>query len=802
MRVPLSWIKEYLNTPLPPIKIAKILTMLGLEVEAIETIGQNFTNVVVGKVLATEKHPNADKLCVASVTDGAETYQVVCGAPNCREGIKTAFARVGAVLPEEEERTFKVKKAKIRGVESNGMLCSGKELKVSDDADGIIEFDARIEEGADVATLYSDTIFEIGLTPNLNHCANVIGIARELHAVTETPLKMMKVAVHEAEAPPVEAQVKVTVKDVEDCPRYACRLVRHVKIAPSPQWMQNRLLACGVRPINNVVDVTNYVLMELGHPLHAFDFDKVNGHHIIVRRAADKELFVTLDGKERVLHKDDLLICDEKGAIALAGVMGGQNSEVSDSTVNVLIESAYFLPTTIRKTSKRLGIMSEASRRFERGADPNMVLFALDRAAMLLAEIARGEVAPGVIDAKECDFPMKVISCRPSRINKVLGLQLGISEIESIFRRLGFHYKFDGQDGFTVTIPTFRVDVNIEEDLIEEVARIYGYDNIPIIEPDYHGSTRPHAPVFLFERIIRQRLLSEGLQEFLTCDLIGPTALQVINGDAPRNPLTIEVLNPTSIEQSCLRTTLLPGLLQVVKVNFDRQNADIHGFELGRVHFKDGDRFREEAVAGIVMSGKNIPHHWDQKPRELDFFDLKGKVETLLKELAVHNVEFRNTHKPVFHTGRQASIFVGSLEIGSLGEIHPAIIRRLDIPQRIFFAEIDLKDLFSVGHDEHKMKPLCNFPGSERDWTLTMKDKTPVEHICSLIRSVDSPLLEEFYVLDLYRSPKLGEGVKNVTFRFIYRDTAKTIAQEAVDQEHARITDKVRSLLINLDNEN
>ncbi len=799
MRVPLSWIKEYLNTPLPPIQIAKILTMAGLEVDAIESVGQDFTNIVVGKVLTTEPHPNADKLCVASVTDGQETFQVVCGAPNCRPGIKTAFAKIGASIPEEDGKTFKIKKSKIRGVESSGMLCSGKELKLSDEDDGILEFDADTPEGADVATLFSDTIFEIGLTPNLNHCANVMGIARELHAVTETPLHHPQVAVKEAEAPSIDSQVKVTVKAEKECPRYACRLIKNVTIAPSPQWMQNRLLACGIRPINNIVDITNYVLMELGHPLHAFDFDTLKGQQIVVRHANDQEVFVTLDGKERVLYSDDLVICDEQKPVAIAGVMGGQNAEVSNQTVNVLIESAYFLPSAIRKTSKRLAMLTEASRRFERGTDPNMVLYALDRAAMLMEQIAGGAVAPGVVDLKQCDFPMKIILCRATRINSLLGMQLGIGEMESIFRRLGFHYKWDSKDTFTVTVPTFRVDVNIEVDLIEEIARIYGYDKIPLASPSYHSSTRPHAPVFLFERAVRQRLLSEGLQELLTCDLVGPSALQVINGDGPLDSLTVEVMNPTSIEQSCLRTSMLPGLLQVVKVNYDRQNTDIHGFEVGRVHFRDGEKFREEAVAGIVLSGKNVPHHWDEKPRALDFFDIKGIIENLLGEFAVSNVVYKNTQKSVFHTGRQASIFVGDLEIGSMGEIHPAIIRRLDIPQRVFFAEVDLKDLFSVGRDEHKMKPLCNFPGSERDWTLTMKEKTPVESVSSVIRNVDSTLLEDFHVLDIYRSAKLGQGIKNVTFRFVYRDKTKTIAQEAVDQEHARITDKVRSLLINLE---
>lgn len=796
MKAPLSWLKDHIDIELPPIEIAKILTMAGLEVDAIEQIELGFTHIVVGQVTATEPHPNADKLRIATVFDGTETHQVVCGAPNCRPGILSAFAKIGATLPDEEEgKTFKVKKSKIRGVESSGMLCSEKELKISDDHIGIIEFGPDMAVGTDLASYYSDAIFEVSLTPNLGHCANIIGIARELHAATELGLHPVRIHIQEEPHTSIQKETQVEVRDSELCPRYTCRLIKDVTIAPSPQWMQNRLLACGVRPINNVVDITNYVLLEMGYPLHAFDFDRLEGHQIIVRKASEKEPFTTLDGKEQVLSDEDLLICDAVKPVALAGIMGGENSEVSSTTKNILLESAYFNPTVIRRSSKRLGLMTEASKRFERGCDPNLAPIALDRAAMLMHELAGGKIVQGMIDKKEASFPAKQIDCRAERINTILGTKLAIGEIENIFQRLGFEFRWNGQDTFTVVVPTYRTDIDAEIDLIEEVARIYGYDNLNIVLPPFHSSQLPHSPVFLFERKIRSRMLSEGLQEFLTCDLVGPSILEVIDASVTDHEALVKVLNPTSIEQSCLRTSLLPGLLQVVKHNIDHQNQDISGFEIGRVHFKEGKTFREETALGIILTGKVHPNHWEDKPADTDFYDLKGIVDNMLQELGITKVTYKPNHFSFFHDGRQASILSNHLELGSIGEIHPAVLRKLGITQRIYFAEFNLSELHKLKSDARQMQPIAIYPCSERDWTFTIKENKAISVIFSHIHAIDSRLLEECQLLDIYRSPKIGEGLKNVTLRFIYRDTKKTIAQETVDQEHARITDRVRSLM-------
>lgn len=786
MRIPLSWLKEFIHLDASPSELAQVLTMVGIEVDRYETISHPWKGIVVGHVLEAERHPNADKLTVASVSNGKEIYQVVCGAPNCRAGLKTAFAQEGAILTETDGKEFKIKKTKIRGVESCGMLCSGQELQLSEEHDGIVELPSHLQAGTPLEEIYTDVIFEISLTPNLGHCASVMGIARELAAIKGLSVQEPKIFLKE-EASRIENSVQVIVTHPEACPRYTCRLIKGVQVGPSPDWLKSRLEKCGLRSINNVVDVTNYVLMEMGHPLHAFDFDKLQGHTIHVKKAQEGELFKTLDDKERILNQQDLLICDAERPVAIAGVMGGLNSEVSHHTHNILLESAYFDPVSVRKTSKHLGLQTDSSKRFERGTDPNCLTRVLDRAAMLIQELAGGAIQLGIIDIKAKDFPEKIIHCRLSKINQILGLALSRGEVEDIFQRLHFRYHWNGQDTFIVHIPTYRTDVQAEIDLVEEVARLYGYDNIPRKGGRYLSSHLPHAPIYLFENAMRTRLVSEGLQEFLTCDLIGPSLLNIIQDPSLSSDSSIAVLNPTSIEQSILRTSLLPGLLQVVKYNVDHQNHHMAGFEIGRIHFKDAEQFKEQSVVAIILSGKSRPHHWGEKPSEYDFYDLKGIVENILHELGITNLIFKNLNIETFHSGRQASVFVDSLEIGSMGEIHPAILRRLDVPQRILFGEFNLHDLMQVAKHKERIKDLVIYPGSERDWTFTIHVAVPFERVLKCVYRKSSPLLEEVFLLDIYRSEKLGEDYQNMTLRFVYRDPSKTISQEIVDAEQQRL---------------
>ncbi len=794
MKVPLNWLKDYISIEEQPFQIAKLLTMAGLEVDAVETIALGFDKVVVAEVLKVAKHPDADKLQLATVWDGTQTHEVVCGAPNCREGIKTALALVGATLPDDDGKTFKVKKSKIRGIESFGMLCSEKELRISDIHEGIIEFSQQIAVGASVSDMYGDTIFEISLTPNLAHCFGVLGVARELSALTNTPLRYPRITLEESEQR-INDLCKVTVENKEKCPRYLARVVSNLQIGPSPDWLQKRLQGAGVRPINNVVDVTNYVMLELGHPLHAFDYQKLSGHEIIVRTAHEGEKFKTLDGKERSLKAEDLLICDAKKPIAIAGVMGGENTEVGAHTHTVLLESAYFTPSGIRRTSKHLGLSTDASKRFERGSDPNGAFFALDRATMLLQQLANGTIAEGSIDTSEKVFKPLILELRLSRVQKILGISLSASEVENVFHRLDWETSYDGQNTFTITVPTYRTDVSQEIDLIEEVARIYGYDNIKSEPPRYSTSTLNHSPLYLLEKEIRQRLIQRGLQEFLTCDLIGPTLLGLVQDSSMPPEAFIHVKNPTSIEQSMLRTSLLPNLLEVAKYNFDRQNTDLAGFELGRVYFKSLEQYKEQPVVGIVLMGKSSPVYWGEKVPGVDFYTIKGIVEIFLREMGITGIDYRPREIANLHPGRQASLFVGDLEVGSIGEVHPDLLKRLDLPQRVYFAEINLQDLQEVRPKEHKTKELPIYPGSDRDWTITLDDRLPMQKVNLLIKGAQSALLEKFYLIDIYRNDKLGPHGINATFRFCYRDRKKTVSQEDVDGEHSRILVKVQEQL-------
>lgn len=792
MKFPLSWLKEYIDIELPPQQIAKILTMAGLEVDSVENSVLNFEKVVIGHVLDAVPHPNADKLQVATVTDGLDTFQVVCGAPNCRKGMKTAFALIGAQMKTEDGGIFKIKRTKIRGVESCGMLCSGKELGISEDAEGILEFADHLTPGADVGALYSDPIFEISLTPNLNHASSLIGIARELSAITGLPLKLPKVAV---KTNGEKKHFQIEVNDKENCPRYFARIIEGICVGESPEWLKKRLEMSGIRPSIAAVDVTNYVLLEMGQPLHAFDLDAIEGEKLIVRKGLNGEKIETLDGKERILTDEMLLIADSKKPLAIAGVMGGKNSEVKEQTTRILLESAYFSPQSIRKTSKKLGISTDASRRFERGVDPNGVQNALDRAAMLLQEICGGDVFEGVLGESGPEFLELKIPARVTYINNLLGLNLSLSEVEAHLHRLGFKTKLEGQDALLVIVPTFRVDISSEVDLAEEVARMVGYDNIPRKPPLFHTSELPNNPYFLFERDVRKRLIALGLQEFLTCNLIGPTMLETVPDPKIEEEGVVRVLNPTSVEQSILRTSLLQGLLHVVKYNWDHEGEAVAGFEVGKVHFKADGKYSEPLIAGLVLSGASDPYHFTTKAPSFDFFDLKGIIENLLEGLNIKRYSFRSSKIDTFHTGRQSLIQVDGIDVGSFGEIHPAIQRKLDVPLRIYFAELNLTDLLKAKKGSLKMNPLAAYPRSTRDWTLTVSDTVPIEQMIGSILRIPSQLLEKVSLVDIFHSEKIGKGVKNVTLHFVYRDREKTVAQEQVDEEHARIIAIAREMV-------
>ncbi|MBS0648707.1 MAG: phenylalanine--tRNA ligase subunit beta [Verrucomicrobia bacterium] len=790
MKVPLSWLKDFLPLAATPQEIAETLTLLGIEVEKITGMTTSFTGIVVGKVLQAEQHPNADRLRVARVTDGMQEYQVVCGAPNCREGIFVAFARVGAELTDEEGKKWKIKKSKLRDVESEGMLCASSELQLSEESDGkIIELSSDLPLGSDLSQHVNDPVFDISLTPNLGHALSVLGIARELAAAYKT--RARRPASHLKETG--SKKMVVEVADPRLCPRYACRIMTQIKVGPSPDWLQKRLLACGLRPINNIVDIGNYVMWELGQPLHIFDLDKID-QKIVVAPANRPLSLETLDGQKREIPPQTLLIQDSEKPLALAGIMGGSSSAATEKTTNILIESAVFDAGSIRKTSRLLDLKTDASYRFDRGIDGGNVVHALNRAAELIEQIAGGEIHP-LVDIKQQDFVPRVIACRLERLKQILGFSLSLGEAAALFERLEMQVKTTSQDLLEVAVPTYRNDLQQEIDLIEEAARLFGYNNIPRGRPSYTGSTLPDAPIYRLEKETRSLLLEQGLQECITCDLISPALAQLtMEKGLPENS-TIHVLHPRSVDQSTLRTSLLGGLLQTVKHNLNHQIDTMAAFEVGRIHFREKNELQEASCAGIILTGKTRPHHFDRKPHDVDFYDLKALLENLCESLRLARYSFEPSHLDTLHPWRQIKVKSGDITIGVMGEIHPELLLKLDIQQRVYFAELNLHEILPLKKKARLFSELAAFPSSERDWTLTLKENVPIATVLQAMERTKSPFLEHFYLLDLYTSDQLGKDRKNVTFRFRYRDPAKTMSFEAVEQEHQKLTHSVAEKL-------
>lgn len=637
-----------------------------------------------------------------------------------------------------------------------------------------------------------DLVYTIALTPNLVHCANVRGLARELAALTQEKVHEPKSTVIEKSDDSIEKSTSVTVENALGCPRYAARLISGVSVAPSPDWLKQRLEQCGMRSVNNIVDITNLVMLELGHPLHAFDFDKLEEKRVVVRNARTGEVLKALDGKTYNPSEEMLVICDGKRPIAIAGVMGSGETEVTEQTVNVLLESAYFEPRLVRRMSKQLELHTEASYRFERGADPNGVLEALERATSWICELAKGTALKGIIDCKQREFPRRKLSCRLSRAHRILGIQLSMSEMETIFKRLRFDITQVAEDQIDLLIPTCRHDIVEEIDLIEEIARLYGYNNIHKRERAlYRNGSLSHSTTYLFEKKIRTLLLEEGLQELLTCDLISPESAEIIAPDSIPSRALVKLLNPRSAQQSILRPTLLPGLLQVVKHNQAHGIHSIAGFEIGRLHFKSKQQYLEPTVVSLVLSGERSSPHWEHKENRVDFFDLKGIIENLLSGLKSQSARFQPSHLENFHPHRQAAIYVGEIEIGVMGEIHPATLKKIDLEQPVYFVELNLADLESVSKPESKMRSLPLYPASSRDWTFTLPEKVPIGDLFDQIAQFDSPLLESFLLLDVYHSDALGSDKKNVTVRFVYRGRDQTLSIEDVEKEHKWITQKL-----------
>ncbi|NGX45325.1 MAG: Phenylalanine--tRNA ligase beta subunit [Chlamydiae bacterium] len=643
-----------------------------------------------------------------------------------------------------------------------------------------------------VESEFGDTVFEISLTPNLGHCMSILGVARELSAAFQIPLKGREFQSEEEGSP---SPFSAAIESSEKCMRYGGLLVRDIKVAPSPDWLSRRLEACAIRPVNNVVDVGNYVMLEFGQPLHMFDANKLSGHQLNIRSAPSPGEMVTLDEEKRSYPKGTLLICDEAKPVAFAGVMGDSSSAVSETTTDLFIEAAYFIPEAVRWTSKQLNLRSDSSSRFERGVDPEGAPRALNRAAQLLGEIAGGKVAPGRVDVLARPFTPPLIECHTSRVNQLLGTTLTQGEVSALLERLDLKIVKEEEDHLLVRIPSYRHDLSGEIDLVEEVGRLYGFNNIPPHRPLHVSSTLTHAPLYLFEERMRQILMGQGLQELLTCDLISPDQAKETLESTLSAEALIHVLHPASIEQSVLRPTLLPNLLEVVRFNLDRQNNSLAAYEVGKIHMKDGENYLEEATAAIVLTGSANPFYFGGNEREVDFFDLKGHVEDLLSALGIEGAQFSSSHLHSFHPGQQARLKKGKITLGSLGQVHPSHLTPLGITQPVFFAQVSLSDLMELCPDSLAASALSTFPGSQRDWTITLKHDAPVGELLAAARELSSPLVESISLRALFQSEKLGHDRKNVTLRFTYRSFKKTLSFEDVEADHKVLIQEVAKKL-------
>jgi phenylalanyl-tRNA synthetase beta chain len=676
------------------------------------------------------------------------------------------------------------------------MLCSEKELGLSDESSGIIVLPSDLEPGVPIfeALGLKDTILEIGLTPNRADCLSIIGVAREIAAKLGVAVKYPGHAVEEKGAD-ITTVAALIVEDPQLCPRYTARYISGCKIGPSPGWLVNRLKAVGLRPINNVVDVTNYVLMEYGHPLHAFDFDRLAGGKIIVRRALDGERFTTLDGQERTLKISDLTIRDAERAVALAGIMGGENSEISEESTNILLESAYFNPSSTRLTSKRLGMHTDASHRFERGADINILIRAIDRAASLMADLAGGTVAGGVLDIYPKKFSTKRITARVEMINRTLGLHLSGEAIRGIFHNLEFTSDIIEPGIFEVCVPSFRVDIEREIDLIEEIARLNGFENIPV--------TMPKARVFSdlpprrqrLEKRLKNLLADQGFNEVINFSFIAPDAFDKIMLDAedPRR-VTVRLRNPLVEEQSVMRTTLLPSLLETASQNISYRELDQRIFELRRIYLpKEGQELPAEPLylAGL-LTGKREAEGWNQGIYPVDFFDAKGVVENIFNAFQLADISY-SADKPekFFHPGKACNIFLGDEPVGSLGEMHPDVQERFGLEQNVYYFEINIEHLVAYCPDITSVSPPSRFPDTIRDIAMLIADEVPFMTVRDCVKALKIKEIEEVGIFDLYRGEHIPPGQKSIAIRLRYRSHDRTLTDEEVSRLHERVINQL-----------
>jgi phenylalanyl-tRNA synthetase beta chain len=793
MKISLKWLGEYVALPPTVEELARRLTMAGLEVEGISRPGDGLAGVVVAQVVAAEKHPNADKLSVTKVDRGdGQPLQVVCGAKNFKVGDKVPLATVGTKLPNGVE----IKQAALRGVDSAGMLCSAKELGLAEDASGLLILDAGLAVGTPIAAALGldDVVLELNVTPNRSDALSHLGVAREVATLLGAELKKPVAKLAESSTP-AASKIAIRIDDGARCLRYAARVVEGVTVKPSPAWMQQRLEACGVRAINNLVDVTNYVMLEYGQPLHAFDLDRIGGGQIVVRTAKGGETLTTLDGKQRKLEADDLLICDATSPLVLAGVMGGATSEVTEKTTRVLLEVATFQPATVRRSSKRHALHTESSHRFERGTDVSVVPEVLDRAAALIAELGGGTVLAGRVDVFPGERPPRQVTLRHARVAELLGVEVPAPEVERILSALGFAKAAGDAQATTWTVPFARVDVSIEEDLIEEVARVRGYETVPTALPRGLHALDPERPLQTLERRLRAAMAGQGVDEVVTYSFVAPAELEAF--DAAKG--AIAIANPLSVEQSVMRTTLFASLVPAVARSARHQASGVRFYEWGRSYVGRADGGQGHTpvaqetlqLAGALWGLRDGQRSWTGKDAAVDLYDVKAVVEAVLSAVHIDDVRYEPLESPWYHPRASAAVKVGERLLGTFGELHPRAQKRLDAPGGVFLFQLDVEALLSAASLVPKARPLTRFPAVLRDLAVVVAAPVAAEDVRRVILEVGQPLVRDARLFDVYTGPQVGEGRKNLAFALTYRADERTLTDAEVVEAHQKIVSEV-----------
>lgn len=794
MKISYNWLKEYINTSLAPEALSEILTDTGLEVEGvdeIETVKGGLRGVVIGKVLTCDSHPNADRLKKTTVDIGSgEPLHIVCGAPNVAAGQKVPVATVGTTI-YTEEGDFQIKKSKIRGEVSEGMICAEDELNLGQSHDGIMVLDENAKVGTPAATFFnieSDFVFEIGLTPNRTDAMSHYGVARDLRAALlrhqHENVELKRPSITSFSVTSKDLPISIVVEDEKACPRYTGVSLKNVKVGPSPDWMQNRLRAIGIAPINNVVDITNYVLHETGHPLHAFDADKIAGKKVIVKHLPSGSKFTTLDEKERELHEDDLMICNEEGPMCIAGVFGGAHSGVSEQTTRVFLESAYFNPVSVRKTAKRHALNTDASFRYERGVDPDMTLYALQRAAILIRDIAGGEIAMDIKDVYARKFEPVVVELNLDRMNRLIGQEIHPEMVRKILNSLDIQIKSDSGKNMLLSIPPYRADVTREADVVEEVLRIYGFNaidmgekmNISVAQTDPKSEGR-------YREKISTALSSRGFNEIMNNSLTKPA---YYHGNGYNAEESVEMLNPLSQDLAVMRQSLLFGGLETISRNSNRQRPDLSLYEFGKTYRKTSSGYEEELRLGLWKTGQQSPEIWKTPATKTDFYFLKSEVEFILERMGFSGWQEKESTHPAFDYA--LGIFINKKEVVTLGKVSAKLARSAEVKQEVFYADLDWNYLAKKARKNTiTFKELPKYPEVRRDLALLLNKEVNYTDLKSAAEKSERKLLRQINLFDVYEGKNLPEGKKSYALSFVLRDDEKTLNDIQVDKVMEKI---------------